>query len=51
MTDNDSIKSDLIVLTEDQIAMLQLSELDIQNNNLITQKDLDKIDLKWLQVK
>ncbi|MDD4972422.1 MAG: hypothetical protein PHT07_23580 [Paludibacter sp.] len=51
MTDNDSIKSDLIVLTEDQIAMLQLSELDIQNSNLITQKELDKIDFKWLQVK
>jgi hypothetical protein len=38
-----------IVLTEDQISMLQMSEFDIQNNNLITQEDLDKCDLKWLQ--
>jgi hypothetical protein len=35
-------------LTEEQITMLKLSEIDIKNNQTISQKQLDKEDLKWL---
>lgn len=44
-----SVENDLVELTEEQIVMLQLSEQDILNGNLISQTELDKSDLKWLK--
>ena len=35
-------------LSDEQILMLQMSEYDIENGNLITQSELDKSDLEWL---
>ena len=44
-----TIETELVDLTEEQIIMLQMSENDIQNGNLISQLELDKSDLKWLK--
>jgi len=46
-----SVENDKVELTEEQIVILQLSEHDIKNGNLISQKELDKSDLKWLLAK
>jgi len=37
-----------VKLSEEQIFMLQLSEVDIENGLVILQDQLDKDDLKWL---
>ena len=47
--DQNKIKSNKIILTKQQIEMLEMSENDIQNSKLILQEDLDKGDLKWLK--
>jgi len=47
--DQNKIKSNKIILTKQQIEMLEMSENDIQNSKLISQEDLDKSDLKWLK--
>lgn len=47
--DQNNIKSNKIILTKQQIEMLEMSENDIQNSKLISQEDLDKSDLKWLK--
>ena len=47
--DQNKIKSNKIILTKQQIEMLEMSENDIQNSKLILQEDLDKSDLKWLK--
>ena len=44
-----SVENDTVELTEEQLVMLQLSEHDIENGNLISQTELDKSDLKWLK--
>lgn len=45
------IKSDqdIFKLTEEQICMLELSEKDIVSDNIITQSQLDELDLRWLK--
>jgi hypothetical protein len=43
-----SVDDDTVKLTEEQIVMLRLSDLDIENNRLISQEQLDKNDLEWL---
>ena len=43
-----SVDIGVVELSEEQIIMLQLSDQDIQNGNLISQAELDKNDLKWL---
>ena len=40
-----------IKLTHEQKLMLQMSENDIVNGNIISQEDLDKSDLEWLKEK
>jgi hypothetical protein len=44
-----SVDSDVLELSEEQKIMLQLSDTDISNGNVISQVDLDKSDLKWLK--
>ena len=44
-----SVDTDVVELSEEQKIMLQLSEHDILNGNLISQVELDKSDLKWLK--
>ena len=42
--DNDQVK-----LSESQINMLKMSDLDIDEGNLISLEELDKNDLEWLK--
>jgi hypothetical protein len=41
-------KNAVVNLTEAQISILKLSDLDILEGRLISQEQLDKNDLKWL---
>jgi len=43
-----SSSSDLVELTKEQKAMLEMSEEDIQNGKLISQDAMNKRNLEWL---
>jgi len=43
------VNDDVIQLSEAQILMLNMSEDDINNDRIISQEDLDKLDLEWLK--
>jgi len=49
LIENSSGSPNLVKLNEQQIAILNISEKDIKNGNLITQNDLDKHDMLWLK--
>lgn len=51
IVDNSIVESDSIKLTSEQKLMLEMSEIDIKNGNIISQNDLDKSDLEWLKGK
>lgn len=40
--------SNILELTDQQKAMLEMSERDIKNGNLISQEAMDKRNLEWL---
>lgn len=40
---------DVFYLNEQQVALLNMSEKDIENGNIITQTDLDQHDMLWLK--
>jgi len=44
-----SVNDEAIQLSEAQILMLNMSEDDINNDRIISQEELDKIDLEWLK--
>ena len=44
-----NVNEEVIKLSEAQILMLNRSEDDIKNNRLVSQEELDKIDLEWLK--
>lgn len=44
-----SVENDAIQLSEAQLLMLNMSEDDIKNNRIISQEELDKMDLEWLK--
>lgn len=44
-----SVNDEAIQLSEAQILMLNMSEDDIKNDRIISQEELDKIDLEWLK--
>lgn len=43
-----SSDSEIIELTDEQQTMLEMSEQDIKNGKLISQKAMDKRNLEWL---
>ena len=43
------VDEEIIQLSEAQIVMLNRSEDDIKNNRLMSQDELDKMDLEWLK--
>lgn len=43
------VDEEIIKLSEAQIVMLNMSEDDIQNNRVLSQDELDKMDLEWLK--
>ena len=47
VSDNSKAK-DFKSLTKIQLEMLRQSDLDIEQGNLITQEDMDKRNLEWL---
>ena len=51
LVDNSAVPDEKIKLTKEQKLMLQMSETDIQNGRIISQSDLDKNDLEWLNQK
>lgn len=48
LVNSSSVSQDTVKLTDEQILMLKLSNLDIKNENIISQDQLDNDDLKWL---
>jgi len=44
-----SSPNEIVLLSEEQKIMLQMSEDDISNQRLTSQEDVDKEDLKWLK--
>ncbi|MFA9187508.1 hypothetical protein AAGV33_03550 [Flavobacterium sp. FBOR7N2.3] len=44
-----NINEETIQLSEAQILMLNMSEEDIKNNRIVSQEELDKMDLEWLK--
>jgi hypothetical protein len=51
LVDNSAVQGEKIKLTKEQKWMLEMSETDIQQGHIITQSDLDKKDLEWLNQK
>jgi hypothetical protein len=43
-----SSKEEVITLTPEQLIMLQMSEEDIKNGDLLSQDELDLLNNKWL---
>lgn len=43
-----SSESEIVELTEDHQKLLEMSEQDIKNGKLISQKAMDKRNLEWL---
>lgn len=41
------LNNSFISLTSEQVEMLEMSEQDIQNNNIISEAELNKLDKKW----
>lgn len=41
-------KEDVISLSSEQIEMLMMSDQDIENGNLVSESELDKLDMQWL---
>lgn len=44
-----NVNEEIIQLSEAQILMLNMSEDDIKNNRIVSQEELDKMDLEWLK--
>lgn len=51
LVENSSVDKGLVNLTKEQITLLQLSDKDIEAGRMISQDELDKNDLEWLQGK
>ena len=49
LVESSSVDEDVVKLTKEQKIMLELSDKDIKNNRVISQDQLDKDDLQWLQ--
>lgn len=51
MISSSSTESEFVELTSEQKEMLEMSEIDIQNGNIVSQTEMDKRNLKWLNSK
>ena len=51
LIENSDVKHEKVVLTKEQKLMLEMSEKDLLNGQIISQIDLDKNDLEWLKGK
>jgi hypothetical protein len=48
LVESSAVNNEKIKFTPDQLLMLKMSENDISNGRVISQEELDKSDLKWL---
>jgi hypothetical protein len=51
LIENSDVKHEKVVLTKEQKLMLEMSEKDLLDGQIISQNDLDKNDLEWLKGK
>ena len=51
LIENSDVKHEKVVLTKEQKLMLEMSEKDLLDGQIISQNDLDKSDLEWLKGK
>jgi hypothetical protein len=51
LVESSTIDNSAVKLSEEQILMLQLSDKDIKSGKLLSQEQLDKNDLEWLEGK
>ena len=49
LLDNNPVADEVIKLTDDQIQVLKLSDIDIEYNRIMSQEQLDEEDLQWLE--
>lgn len=49
LVEKSNTDDDVVKLTKEQRKMLELSEKDIENDDLISQEQLDKEDKEWLK--
>jgi len=49
LVEKSNADDDIVKLTKEQRKILELSEKDIKNGDLISQEQLDKEDRKWLR--
>lgn len=49
LIDKNNVENKVIQLSPSQISMLNMSDDDIKNHQVISQEDLDKTDLEWLK--
>ncbi|MBK6642406.1 MAG: hypothetical protein IPN13_11995 [Bacteroidetes bacterium] len=48
LVEKSSVEQDTVKLTQEQVLMLELSDEDIKTGKFISQEQLDKDDLQWL---
>ena len=48
LVESSTVNNEKIKFTPDQLLMLKMSENDISNGRVISQEELDKSDLTWL---
>jgi hypothetical protein len=48
LVESSAVNNEKIKFTPDQLLMLKMSENDISNGRVISQEELDKSDLTWL---
>lgn len=51
LLDNNPMANDVIKLTDSQVQVLKLSDIDIEYNRIMSQEQLDEEDLQWLEGK
>lgn len=49
LVNTSKVNDDIVQLSETQLLMLNMSEEDLKHNRLVSQEDLDKLDLEWLK--
>jgi hypothetical protein len=49
LIEKSSVGNDMVVLSQEQILMLNMSDEDIKNQRYISQEELDNNDLEWLK--
>jgi hypothetical protein len=51
LVEKSAVNNNTVILTEEHILMLKMSDNDIEAGRLISQEQLDKNDMEWLKGK